>query len=115
MRAGQLGINGVGITLRNSTGVDIRANRFELLAVAVNCATAGTALKMGANTFSNLALPVGNPSNCTADDFTLASTGITSISPQAVTYAKMQNLRQDAECLCYGQAAWKGQCRSRPD
>jgi hypothetical protein len=97
--AGQLGIDGTGITLRNSSGVRIDGNRFELLTNAVNAATAGTGLKMGTNTFVNVTTPVANASNVTADDFTLASTGITSISPQAVTYAKMQNVSATARLL----------------
>lgn len=90
--AGHSSISGVGIRLHSSSGVQISGNYFQYLTAAVDCATASTGLKMGTNTYLNVTTPITNASNCIADDFTLASTGITAISPQAVTYAKFQNL-----------------------
>jgi hypothetical protein len=98
--AGPSTIGGTGIAVRGpSSGVNIDGNRFELLDTAVNVATAGTGLRMGQNTFSNVTTPVTNASNVTAGDFTLNSTGLTSISPKAVTYAKMQDISATARLL----------------
>jgi hypothetical protein len=86
-------IGGTGITLRGpSGGVNIDGNRFELLDTAVNVATAGTGLRMGQNTYSNVTTRVTNASNVTAGDFTLGGNGLTTISPQAVTFAKIQGM-----------------------
>lgn len=83
---------GNGILLNSSSGVYITGNSFENLTYAVNCVTAGTGVKLGPNYFASVTTSVSNASNATADDFTLASTGVSSISPQAVTYAKLQNV-----------------------
>lgn len=85
-------IGGVGIKLNSSAGITMAGNKFRYLAVGVNCATAGTGLTMGANTWVNCTAPIQNSSNITAGDFTVSSAGDTSITNNAVTFAKMQTI-----------------------
>lgn len=85
-------IGGVGIKLTSCNGVQVDGNYFQLLDVGINVSTGSTGIKLGSNSFVNVTAPVQNPSNAVVDDFTLNTNGSTSISPSAVTLAKIQNI-----------------------
>lgn len=75
-------LGGLGIVLRGpSTGVNVGANRFELLDSAVVAVTADTDLWMGSkNSYINVTEALTNPVNLLASDFTISTAGITSLS-----------------------------------